>query len=90
MIANLETLRETLKTLAIRDENSKNDFFLNNYADHSVPDSFPQMFSYVFSEENINETIKQLRNENATINSEITSNKNDGVIARSKSWKKNG
>ncbi|KAF0442064.1 hypothetical protein F8M41_003716 [Gigaspora margarita] len=90
MSADLKTLRETLKTLAVRDEESQNDFFSNDSCDdYSVPDSFTQIFGYAFSEEDINEAIEQLRNEKETIDgikSETTSDQDEGVIARFKGW----
>ncbi|CAG8711907.1 7864_t:CDS:1, partial [Cetraspora pellucida] len=68
MSADIKTLRETLKTLAVRDEESKDDFFSNDSCDdYHVPDSFNQIFGYAFSEEDINEAIEQLRDEKATV-----------------------
>ncbi|CAG8687365.1 10450_t:CDS:2 [Dentiscutata erythropus] len=81
MSADIKTLRETLKTLAVSDEESKNDFFSNDSCDdYSVPDSFTQIFGYAFSEEDINEAIEQLRNEKETIDgikSETASDQNE-------------
>ncbi|CAG8823437.1 25886_t:CDS:1, partial [Gigaspora margarita] len=72
-----DIIYKTLETLAIRDEDSIEDFSPNFDDDYSVPEYFLQIFGFAFSEEDINYAIEQLQNEKTSFNSEITSNENE-------------